>query len=103
MTYSPAACAIWPVSMPSRPRPYSTTVSPKVQWVWRSASSATAPRVTKEASATDTPAGMRATRLRGTATTSAWCEHWLPEQATRSPTARSVMPSPTSITSPARL
>ena len=35
--------------------------------------------------------------------TSAWCEHWLPIQATRSPGRRSVTAAPTSATIPARL
>ena len=60
-------------SWPTRPRPTTTTVSPTCGAARRTPCIAIDPTVAKLAVRSATPSGTRTTRLRGTATISAWC------------------------------
>ena len=59
------------VSRPIRPRPITTTVSPRVGFSRRIPCKPMAPMTVKAAASSETESGILATRLRGTLTTSA--------------------------------
>ena len=100
MTLTPPATSSRTTSCPTSPNPMTQATSPSWVSARRTACMAIAPTVAKAACSGATPVGTGTHRFTGTQLISACRAYSLPAAATRSPTANSSAPAPTSTTSP---